>query len=104
MLVNIDKPEIESFKPHESINHWYKRSTSKHREGKAQAKQPAHGNRPHEKPGPKLKQTLWPYKTKTVQYFFEDIVYLGLHFALPNSNKLSCFRFRIVIYTIFFCK
>ena len=57
MLVNIDGPEIQSFKPHESIGYWYKRSTSKHRDGKACAKRPAHGNMPHEKPGPKPMQT-----------------------------------------------
>ena len=42
MLINIDGPEIERFKPNESINYWYKRSTSKHSDGKASAKQPAH--------------------------------------------------------------
>ena len=57
MLVNIDGPEIESFEPYESIDYWYKRSTSKHRDEKAHAKRPAHGNTPHEKPGPKPKQT-----------------------------------------------
>ena len=38
MLVNIDGPEMEGFEPHESINYWYKRSTSKRRDGKARAK------------------------------------------------------------------
>ena len=38
MLVTVDRLEIESFEPHKSINYWYKRSTSKHRNGKARAK------------------------------------------------------------------
>ena len=38
MLVNIDGPEMEGFELHESINYWYKRSTSKRRDGKARAK------------------------------------------------------------------
>ena len=57
MLVNIDGLEFESFEPHQSINYWFKRSTSKHRDGKARAKRPAHGIMPHEKPEPKPKQT-----------------------------------------------
>ena len=57
MLINIDGPEIESFKPHESINCWYKRSKSKHRDEKARAKRVSHGKTLHEKPGPKPKQT-----------------------------------------------
>ena len=57
MLVSIDRPEIQSFKPHKSIDYWYKRSTSKHRDGKALAKQPAYENTPNEKSGPKPKQT-----------------------------------------------
>ena len=80
MLVNIDGPEIESFKPHKSIGYWYKHSTSKHTDRKAHAKEPAHGNMPHEKSAPKPKQTKlnkieqnmvtqMPYKTKTAQYF-----------------------------------
>ena len=56
MPVNIDGLEIESFEPHKSIDYWYKRGTSKHRDEKARAKRPAHGNTPHEKPGPKTKQ------------------------------------------------
>ena len=51
MLVNIDGPEIESFKPQESIDYWYKRSKCKHRDRKA------HGNMPHEKPESKPMQT-----------------------------------------------
>ena len=39
MLVNIDGPEIESFKPHKTINYWYKHSTSKNRDRKTRAKQ-----------------------------------------------------------------
>ena len=58
MLVNIDGPEIECFKPHK-----YKRSTSKHRDGKTRAKCPAHGNMPQEKPGPKPKQTKFNFAT-----------------------------------------
>ena len=57
MLVNIDGPEIESFEPHESIDYWFKRSTSKYTDGKARAKRLAHGNTSHEKPEPKPKQT-----------------------------------------------
>ena len=57
MLVNIDEPKIESFEPQKSINYWYKHSSSKHRDGKAHAKQPVHGNKPQKKPGPKPKQT-----------------------------------------------
>ena len=38
MLVNIDGPEIESFKPHKTINYWYKHSTSKNKDGKTRAK------------------------------------------------------------------
>ena len=57
MLINIDGPEIERFKPNESINYWYKRSTSKHSDGKACAKQPAHWNTPNENLLPKPKQT-----------------------------------------------
>ena len=57
MLVNIDGPEIASFKRYESIDYWYKRSTSKHRDEKARAKRPAHGNKMHEKPETKPKQT-----------------------------------------------
>ena len=57
MLVNIDRREIESFEPHESIDYWYKRSTSKHRDGKARGKRPAHGNTLHEKPEQQPKQT-----------------------------------------------
>ena len=53
MLVNIDRLEIQSFKPHESIDYWYKCGTSKHRDGKARA----HGNTWHVKPGLKPKQT-----------------------------------------------
>ena len=56
MLINIDGPEIESFFPHKSIDYWYKRSSSKHRDGTFCAKRPAHGNKPHKKPGPKSKQ------------------------------------------------
>ena len=70
MLVNIDGPEIESFKPHKSINYWYKCSTSKHRDGQAHAKRPACGNTLNEKPGP-----------KTAQYFLQDVVYLSFHFV-----------------------
>ena len=55
MLVNIDGPEIESFEPHKSISYWYKHSMSNYRDGKACAKRPAHGSKPHEKPGPKPK-------------------------------------------------
>ena len=54
MLVNIDGLEIKSFEPHKSIYYWYKCATSKHRDWKACAKRPTHGNMPHEKPGPKL--------------------------------------------------
>ena len=57
MLVNIDGPQIESFEPYKSIDYWYKCILSKQRDGKARAKQPAHGNKPCEKPGPKPKQT-----------------------------------------------
>ena len=57
MLVNIDRLEIKSFESRESSDYWYKRSTSKHRDGKTSAKWPAHGNKLHEKPGPKPKQT-----------------------------------------------
>ena len=57
MLVNIDGPEIESFETHKSIDYCYKRSTFKHRDGKAHAKRPAYGNTMHEKPGQKPKQT-----------------------------------------------
>ena len=57
MLVNIDGPEIKSFEPHKSISYWYKHSMSNYRDGKACAKRPAHGSKPHEKPGPKPKQT-----------------------------------------------
>ena len=39
MLVNIDRLEIESFKLHKSIDYWYERSTSKHRDGKTRGKQ-----------------------------------------------------------------
>ena len=63
MLVNIDRPKIESFKPQKSINYWYKHSSSKHRDGKAHAKQPAHGNKPQKKPGPKPKQTKLNFVT-----------------------------------------
>ena len=57
ILVNIDRPETDSFEPHKSIDYWYKQSTSKHRDGKVRAKQHTHGNTPHKKPGPKPKQT-----------------------------------------------
>ena len=42
---------MESFKPHKSVDYWYKRSTSKYRDGKAHTKQPAYRSMPHEKPG-----------------------------------------------------
>ena len=58
MHVNIDRPEMESFKPHKSVDYWYKRSTSKYRDGKAHTRQPAYGSMPHGKPGPKPKQTI----------------------------------------------
>lgn len=57
MLINIDGPEIESFEPQDSIDYWYNRSISKNSEGKARAKRPAHGDKPHAKPGPKPKQS-----------------------------------------------
>ena len=40
-----------------SIDYWYKQSSSKHRDGKACAKRPAHGNKPHKKPGSDPEQT-----------------------------------------------
>ena len=63
MLVNIDRPKIQSFEPQKSINYWYKHSSSKQRDGKAHAKQPAHGNKPQKKPGPKPKQTKLNFVT-----------------------------------------
>ena len=63
MLVNIDRLKIESLKPQESIDYWYKHSISKHRDRKAHAKRPVHGNTLHEKPGPKPKQTKLNFVT-----------------------------------------
>ena len=107
MLVNIDGPGIESFKPHESINIGTNIVHLNIEMGRLLLNdllmETCHMKSLDHSPS-KQNWTLATYKTKTAQYFLEDVVYSGLHFASPNSNKLPCFCFCIIIYIIFFHK